>query len=61
MNKNQELTKYITQGGFGGTPTADSRFTVPSYRTGTLSEIRPDNMYLPLTTIVKKETSRQIR
>ena len=28
-NKSQCLTKYILQGGFGGTPTADSRFAVP--------------------------------
>ncbi|MCW8802396.1 MAG: hypothetical protein OQK81_03485 [Candidatus Bathyarchaeota archaeon] len=36
------------QGGFGNSPTADSRLAVQSYLTGTLFEIRPDNMYQPL-------------
>jgi len=46
--KTQLLTKYIFQGGLGGTPTADSRIAVPSNRTGMLSEIRPDNIYQPV-------------
>ena len=29
LNKKQLVTKYILQGGVGGTPTADSRFAVP--------------------------------
>jgi len=31
-----------------------------SYRTGTLSEIRPDNMYQPLYASLKKEQNNQI-
>ena len=29
MNEKRPTTKYILHGGFGGTPTADSRFAVP--------------------------------
>ena len=29
MNEIRCITKYILQGGFGGTPTANSRFAVP--------------------------------
>ena len=52
---------YILQAGFGGTPTALRGFGVVSQfrvlRTGTLYEIRPDNMYQPLYASVKRQNS----
>ena len=51
-------TQYILQGGVGGTPTVDTRFAVPSYRTGTLFEIRNDN--LQVTVVVHFDEPKRI-
>lgn len=46
--------KVHIAGQFGGTPSADCRFPVSTYRTGTLSEIRPDKIYQSLAVIKTK-------
>lgn len=52
------VTKYILQGGFGGTPSADSRLISLSCRTRNLHAIRPDNMYQPLAGSLKRKNMR---
>ena len=66
MIKCQPITKYILQGGFGGTPTADSRFAVPcsrgqsdSHLNTTINNIRDfkQNTFLNLLTLHQKKYS----
>ena len=57
MNKNRVVTKYILQGGFGGTLSADSRLISLSCRTRNLHAIRPDNMYQPLPVMLKNDNA----
>jgi len=56
MNKKPAVNKVHIAGRIGGTPTADSRIAVPSasWRTGSLSEIRPDNIYQPLCFMLRE-------
>ncbi len=58
MNKNQPLTKYIFQPGLVARQLRilASQFRV--LRTGTRSEIRPDNMYQPLQAILNSESDQ---